>query len=68
MDEALVGSDSGSVPAHGGTHRCVVRCDLRSMETSEAPTPEEAEEQFRELIDDGDLPQPDRVDFDARRR
>ena len=31
------------------------------MHETKTPTPEEAERQFRELIADGDLPQPDRV-------
>ena len=38
------------------------------METTETPTPEEAEERFRELLANGDLPQPDRVDYNAGRR
>jgi hypothetical protein len=38
------------------------------METPDTPTPEDAEEQFRELLSDGDLPQPDHVDFLAGRR
>ena len=33
-----------------------------------SPTPEEAEARFRALVDQGDLPQPDRVDYHAGRR
>ena len=38
------------------------------MDTTERPTPEEAEARFRDLVDESDLPQPDHVDYHAGRR
>ena len=36
--------------------------------TTKAPTPEEADDQFRQLLEDGDLRQPDGVRYDGGRR
>ena len=35
---------------------------------TEVPTPEEADDQFRQLLEDGDLRQPDGVRYDGGRR
>jgi hypothetical protein len=50
------------------THPRAAACDGRRMDEIETPTPEEAESRFRELLDDGDLPQPDHVNYHAGRR
>ena len=50
------------------SHPCAAACDGRGMDTTETPTPQEAESRFRDLLSEGDLPEPDHVDYHAGRR